>query len=40
MKKNAFAMIRQLGLPALFVSQSVAETKWPELLRPLGKNVD
>ena len=31
-KKDAFAMIRQLGFPALFVSQSAAETKWPELL--------
>ena len=36
-KKDAFAMIRQLGFPALFVSQSAAETKWPELLRALGK---
>ena len=39
-KKDAFVMIRQLGFPALFVSQSVAETKWPELLKALGKNVD
>ena len=31
-KKDAFAMIRQLGFPALFVSQLGAETKWPELL--------
>ena len=31
-KKDAFAVIRQLGFPALFVSQSAAETKWPELL--------
>ena len=31
-KKDAFAMIRQLGFPALFISQSAAETKWPELL--------
>ena len=39
-KKNAFAMIRQLGFPALFVPQSAAETKWFELLQALGKNVD
>ena len=32
MQKDAFAMIRQLGFPALFISQSAAETKWPELL--------
>ena len=30
-KKDAFAMIRQLGFPSLFISQSCAETKWPEL---------
>ena len=30
-------MIRQLGFPALFVSQSATETKWPELLQALGK---
>ena len=38
--KDAFAMIRQLGFPSLFISMSAAETKWPELLRALGKNVD
>ena len=30
-KKDAFAIIRQLGFPVLFVSQSAVETKWPEL---------
>ena len=35
--KDAFSMIRQLGFPTLFVSQSAAETKWPELLQALGK---
>ena len=35
-KKEAFAMICQLKIPALFISQSAAETKWPELLRALG----
>ena len=39
-KKEAFAMIRQLKTPALFISQSAAETKWPELLRALGQTVD
>ena len=39
-KKDAFAMIRQLGFPSLFISQSCAETKWPELLRSLGQVVD
>lgn len=38
-KKEAFAMIRQLGFPSLFISLSLAETKWYELLRALGKNV-
>ena len=27
-------------MPALFISQSAAETKWPELLRALGQTVD
>ena len=39
-KIEAFAMIRQLKIPALFISQSAAETKWPELLRALGQTVD
>ena len=39
-KKEAFAMIRQLGFPSLFISQSAAETKWPELLRALGQMLD
>ena len=39
-KKEAFAMIRQLGFPSLFISQSAAETKWPELLRALGQVLD
>ena len=36
-RKYAFAVISQLGFPSLFISLSVAETKWPELLRALGK---
>ena len=39
-KKEAFAMICQLKMPALFILQSTAETKWPELLRALGQTVD
>ena len=39
-KKEAFGMIHQLDIPSLFISQSTAETKWPELLRALGKTVD
>ena len=31
-KNEAFAMIRQLGFPSLFISLSAAETKWTELL--------
>ena len=38
-KKQAFAMIQQFGPPAVFISQSAAETKWPELLHALGKSV-
>ena len=36
-KKDAFAMIRQIGFPSLFISLSAAETKWPELLRAVGQ---
>ena len=39
-KKDAFAMIRQLGTPSLFISQLAAETKWPELLQTLGQLLD
>ena len=33
-------MIHELKVPALFISQSAAETKWPQLLRALGQTVD
>ena len=33
-------MIWQLGPSAVFISQSAAETKWPELLHALGKSVN
>ena len=39
-KKDAFAMIRHLGFPSLFISQSAAETILPGLLRPLGQLID
>ena len=31
-KKNVMAMIRQLGIPSLFISLSAADTKWTNLL--------
>ena len=33
-------MIKQLGFPSLFISQSAAETKWPGLLQTLGQLPD
>ena len=33
-------MMRQLGFPSLFISQSAAEAKWPELLQALGELAD
>ena len=39
-KKDAFAIIRLVWFPSLFISQSAAGTKWWELLRPLGELVD
>ena len=36
-KRDAFAMIRQLGFPSILITQSVAETKWKDLLKCLGK---
>ena len=38
-KRDAFAMIRQLGFPSIFITQSVAETKQKDLLKCLGKTV-
>ena len=38
-KRDAFVMIRQLGFPYIFITQSVAETKWKDLLKCLGKTV-
>ncbi len=39
-KKSLLAMVRQGGMPALFFTQSCADTRWPELLKVLGKLVD
>ena len=40
LKKNIFAMLRQLGTPAFFFSLSAAETRWGFLLMTLSRNVD
>ena len=34
-KKDLMAMIRQLGIPTLFISLSAADTKWTELLQSI-----
>ena len=39
-KRDVFAMIRQLGLPTLFLSLSANDLYWPELIVTLGKLVD
>ena len=39
MKERCFVMIRQFGFPSLLILHLAAETKWPELLRPLGELV-
>ncbi len=39
-KKNLLAVVRQEGMPSLFFTQSCADTKWPELLKVLGKLID
>ena len=39
-KRDVFAMIRQLGLPTLFLSLSANDLYWPELIITLGKLVD
>lgn len=35
--RNLFSMIRQLGIPTLFITLSAAETHWKPLLMSLGK---
>ena len=39
-KREVFAMIRQLGLPTLFISLSANDLYWSELIVSLGKLVD
>ncbi len=39
-KKSLLAMVRQGGMPALFFTQSCADTRWPELLKVLGQLID
>ena len=39
-KKEVFAMIRQLGIPTLFISLSANDLHWSELIITLGKLVD
>ena len=39
-KKEVMAMIRQIGLPSLFVTVSPSEHRWPELLVLLVSSVD
>lgn len=39
-KKKLLAMVRQFGVPTLFVTLSAAETKWPELIKLLKTTVD
>jgi hypothetical protein len=34
-KKDVFAMLRQLGSPIFFITNSMADTRWPELLQAL-----
>jgi hypothetical protein len=39
-KIKVLAMIRQFGLPTFFMTLSSADTRWPELLVQLKKNID
>ena len=39
-KKDLFAMLRQLGLPSIFITLSAAETHWTPLLKSLAKIID
>ena len=39
-KKEVFAMIRQLGIPTLFMSFSANDLNWADLIVTLGKIVD
>jgi hypothetical protein len=39
-KKHLFAMLRQLGSCTFFLTTSMADTRWPELLCSLSLLVD
>ena len=39
-KKEVFAMIRQLGIPTLFMSLSANDLYWKELISTLGRLID
>jgi hypothetical protein len=39
-KKDLFAMLRQLGVPTFFITNSMADTAWPKLLQALAWQVD
>jgi len=39
-KKKVMALIRQFGLPTFFITLWAAETRWPELIVLLKRNVD
>lgn len=39
-KKKLLAMIRQFGVPTLFMTISAAETQWPHLIKQLKSTVD
>ena len=40
LKKSAFAMVRQLGIPTWFMSLSCGDTRWSDLLVSLANLVD
>ena len=39
-KEQLFGIVRQLGVPTLFLTFSACETWWPELIRSLKINLD
>jgi hypothetical protein len=39
-KRDLFAMLRQLGVPTFFLTNSMADTRWVEFLQALSWAVD
>ena len=39
-KKDLLAVVHQLDVPALFIALAAADTKWPNMIRCLGKLKD